>query len=147
MTLPLPVEAVTASEEETQSWAARFAALLSPGDVVALIGPLGAGKTAFAKGVARAYGVDPGSVHSPTYALALEYPSNPPLFHMDLYRLPPGSDPEELGLSHYWNGESVGLVEWPDRLQSTGFTCRYEVSLDFGAEESRILRIRQISPD
>ncbi len=107
------------SEADTLAIAAAFAATLSPGDVVALRGPLGAGKTLFSRGTARALGYD-GPVSSPSYALVHEYEGRVPVYHMDLYRLAEGSDWEEVGLSHYFNGSGVCLVEWPERLPPDG---------------------------
>ena len=130
------------SENETLSHAAAFAETLKPGDVVALEGPLGAGKTLFCRGLVRALGYE-GSVHSPTYALVNEYAGKIPVHHMDLYRLAPGADWEEIGLGHYLNGEGICLIEWPERLpqERQGFTHR--VVLEIAGENRRKIRIDQ----
>ncbi|QSA98553.1 tRNA (adenosine(37)-N6)-threonylcarbamoyltransferase complex ATPase subunit type 1 TsaE [Methylococcus sp. EFPC2] len=107
----LPDEAATAT------LAARFQAFLSAGLVVFLHGPLGAGKTAFVRGVLRAAGYA-GAVKSPTYTLVEEYRLNDgdyTIFHFDLYRL---TDPEELefmGIRDYFGPRSVCFIEWPER--------------------------------
>ncbi len=114
---------ISRSEDETLAIAAEFAATLKAGDAVALHGDLGAGKTLFSRGVARALGYD-GPVSSPSYALVHEYSGRVPVYHMDLYRLAPGSDWEEIGLAHYLDpstssggaGRGICLVEWPERL-------------------------------
>jgi tRNA threonylcarbamoyladenosine biosynthesis protein TsaE len=130
---------LSASESETLALAADFAATLRPGDVVALRGPLGAGKTLFSRGVARALGYE-GPVSSPSYALVNEYDGRVPVYHMDLYRLAPGSDWEEIGLAHYLGGEGICLVEWPERFPQGWNPFTHEVVLEMGgitASESR----------
>ena len=81
------------SEDETYNWAVEFGRTLRPGDMVALYGNLGAGKTVISRGVCKGLGFD-GNVCSPTYTLLHEYPNNPPIFHYDLYRLE-GNTPNE----------------------------------------------------
>lgn len=141
------------SEADTLALAARFAATLQPGDVVALRGPLGAGKTLFSRGVARALNYD-GPVSSPSYALVHEYDGRIPVYHMDLYRLAPGSDWEEIGLGHYFDGAGVCLVEWPERLPPDAdgrslFTHDVTLSRDeaegAGAENHRHVTIRTVA--
>ena len=80
------------------------------------------------RGLARGLGYA-GDVHSPSYALIHEYPGGPlPLFHMDLYRLAPGADWEEIGLEHYFQQGGICLVEWPERLPADfPFTVRIEL--------------------
>ncbi len=116
-------EFVSGSEEQTLAWARSFAARLSPGDTVALSGNLGAGKTVVCRGIALGLGFT-GDVHSPSYALVHEYAGGRlPLFHMDLYRLAPGADWEEIGLDHYFQQGGVCLVEWAERMPAgTPFT-------------------------
>jgi tRNA threonylcarbamoyladenosine biosynthesis protein TsaE len=106
------VEVVTGSPEETEALAARLAAQLNVGDVVAVSGELGAGKTTFVRGAARALGVrEP--VSSPTFTIGHRYDAPVPVAHLDLYRLA-GIDPEEWGdLEPYFDG-TVAFVEWPE---------------------------------
>jgi tRNA threonylcarbamoyladenosine biosynthesis protein TsaE len=78
------------SEEETYNWAVEFGKSLKAGDMVALYGNLGAGKTVMSRGICKGLGFE-GSVCSPTYTILHEYPNDPPLFHFDLYRLAPGA--------------------------------------------------------
>lgn len=140
------MEATTHSPEETEEFAARFAPRLRPGDVLAMSGDLGAGKTAFVRGLARGLGYD-GPVQSPTFTLVNEYLGGRlPLFHFDLYRL---SDPEELydlGFEEYPDRGGVCAVEWSslggDLLRPT-----YSVTLRYGGEDSaRHIEIQEVSP-
>src|SRR3954470_5711463 len=136
---PADFDFVSHSEEETLAWAARFASQLRPGDIVALSGNLGAGKTVVCRGLVKAL-ANEADVHSPTYALVHEYPGTIPIFHMDLYRLAPGSDWHEIGLDHYFNQNGICLVEWPERLpKGDGFT--YWVSMKVLDSDSRHIQV------
>jgi tRNA threonylcarbamoyladenosine biosynthesis protein TsaE len=106
---------LTASEEETAAAGERLAPSLSPGAVVLLFGELGAGKTAFVRGLARGLGADPGDVSSPTFTLVQEYHGGRlTLHHVDLYRLEP-AEVADLGLDELVAGAGVVAVEWADR--------------------------------
>ncbi len=109
---------VTHSPEETQRLGARLAALLQPGDVIALQGELGSGKTQFVKGLARGLGVHE-SVHSPTFILANEHRSGRlPLFHVDAYRISTAAEAIGFGLEDYLDADGVTAVEWAERISS-----------------------------
>ncbi|MCC7243123.1 MAG: tRNA (adenosine(37)-N6)-threonylcarbamoyltransferase complex ATPase subunit type 1 TsaE [Acidobacteria bacterium] len=104
------------SEAETRELAARLAASLEPGAVLLLSGDLGAGKTAFVRGLAKGMGIDPDAVTSPTFTLVHEYRGGRlPLIHVDLYRLEV-ADLDDIGLDEALAGEGVVAVEWPERL-------------------------------
>ena len=106
------LDVVTGSPEETEALAARLARALGPGDIVAVSGELGAGKTTFVRGAARALGVHE-PVSSPTFTIGHRYEAPVPVAHLDLYRLA-GIDPEEWGdLEPYFDG-TVAFVEWPE---------------------------------
>jgi tRNA threonylcarbamoyladenosine biosynthesis protein TsaE len=105
-----------ATAAETQAIGERLGAALGVGDMVALIGPLGAGKTTFVQGVARGVGVPPDRhVASPTFALVNEHPGRVPLVHADLYRIEREAELEELGLIEALDRAAV-VVEWLDRF-------------------------------
>ena len=107
-------EHVTTSEAETAGIASNLAATLSPGDVLLLSGNLGAGKTAFVRGLAEGLGIDPEDVSSPTFTLVHEYSGGRlTLYHVDLYRLEKAAT-DDLGLEELHSG--VLAIEWPDRL-------------------------------
>lgn len=104
------------SESDTRAIAARFAAGLQPGAVLLLSGDLGAGKTAFTKGLAEGLGIDPADVTSPTFTLVHEYRQGRlPLVHVDLYRLEK-VDLDELGMDAELADQGVLAIEWADRL-------------------------------
>ena len=104
----------THSEQETEAAGQEFARSLPVGGVVLLTGPLGAGKTAFVRGMARGLGCNPGEVSSPTFTILHEYKGpHVLLFHADLYRLST-REVDELGLDDV-AAEGILVVEWPDR--------------------------------
>lgn len=102
-------ELKTADSEETSQFAAKLAHLLQPGDVLALEGDLGAGKTTFTKGLAKGLDIKR-TVNSPTFTIIKEYKGKLPLYHMDVYRL--ADAPEDLGFDEYFEGDGVTVVEW-----------------------------------
>ncbi len=129
----------TGSEEETSTVAARFAARLRPGALVLLYGDLGAGKTAFVRGMAAGLGIDPGEISSPTFTLIQEYRGARVLSHVDLYRVE-GAEIEDLGLEELSADGSVVAIEWADKLRERpGGAIRVEIR-DRGGE-SREIRI------
>ena len=103
----------------TQALGRRLAGLLFPGSVIALIGPLGAGKTHFVRAVAEGLGIaDSRMVTSPTFVLIQEYPARLPIYHFDAYRLRTPAEFAELGVEEYFAGDGVCLIEWADRVAS-----------------------------
>lgn len=107
---------VTYSEDETAAIARELAPTLQAGDVLLLSGNLGAGKTAFVRGLADGLGIDPAEVSSPTFTLVHEYRGGRlRLYHADLYRLQRTAT-EDLGLEELGVADGVLAIEWPDRL-------------------------------
>ncbi len=113
--LRLPARFETASEAATEAAGEALAHLLGPGDVVALVGPLGAGKTCFARGLARGLGAS-NPVASPTFALVREYRGRLPVRHVDLYRLEP-AEIDELDWRDLFYGPGLAVVEWADKAR------------------------------
>jgi len=104
------------SEAETRAMAARLASDLGPGAVLLLSGDLGAGKTAFVRGLAEGLGLEADQVTSPTFTLVHEYRGGRlPLIHVDLYRLD-SADLDDIGLDQDLAAAGVTAVEWPERL-------------------------------
>lgn len=112
--MPGPETIVTHSEEETSAAGERLARDLVPGSVVLLSGDLGAGKTAFVRGLARGLGASPDEVSSPTFTLIQEYRGRTTLYHVDLYRLEPG-DVADLGLDEMIETNAIVAIEWAER--------------------------------
>lgn len=131
-------ERLTRSEEETSAVGEHLARTLKAGDVVLLFGELGAGKTAFVRGLARGLGASPEDVSSPTFTLIQEYAGRVALYHVDLYRLEPREIPD-LGLDDLVLGDGVVAIEWADRWAARP-TGAIEVTIEHvGNEERRIL--------
>ena len=124
-------------EVATEELGRRLAGLIRSGDVVTLSGPLGVGKTALARGLIRALGHD-GDVPSPSFAIVQPYEDlEPPVWHVDLYRIEDPSEIEELGLDAA--ADAVLLVEWPERAGSAAWADALALSLDFAPNGDRIL--------
>lgn len=121
----------TRSDGETRELGQALAGLLRPGDVVLLIGELGAGKTCFAQGVARGLGIVE-QVTSPTFTLMREYRGRIPLYHLDAYRLDGAADLFAIGIEEYLEGDGVLLVEWGDRARDFFGTELLEVTFLLG---------------
>jgi tRNA threonylcarbamoyladenosine biosynthesis protein TsaE len=107
---------ISNSPGETESFGQQFAGTIKPGDVIALVGELGSGKTQFVKGLAAAIGVTTPAT-SPTFTLIHEYSgSRFPLCHFDFFRIEDRQAAERLGLDDYFFGDGVSVVEWADRF-------------------------------
>lgn len=134
------------SETETLSTASRFAATLRAGDIVALTGELGAGKTVFVRGVAAALGI-PGPVTSPTFTLIHEYPGAVPVYHMDLYRLNSPREILDIGVEDYFYGSGICLVEWAEKLGDLLPSGAIRVTIRHHGEHSREITIERRSAE
>jgi tRNA threonylcarbamoyladenosine biosynthesis protein TsaE len=130
----------TRSAEETRDFAARLAAVARPGDRLALLGPLGAGKTQFAKGFAAGLGVSD-IVNSPSFTLMAEYAGRLPLFHQDLYRLSGAEEVLGGGLVDERQEDGVTLVEWGDRLPRALDPRRVIVRFAVGEGDQRLVAV------
>jgi tRNA threonylcarbamoyladenosine biosynthesis protein TsaE len=127
----------TNAEAETSRVGARLAASLEPGTVVLLTGDLGAGKTAFVRGMAAGLGIDPDEVSSPTFTLIQEYRGRRLLTHVDLYRLE-GAEIDDLGLEELGAVGAVVAIEWAEKLTaSPPGAVRVEI-VDRGGDDREI---------
>ena len=130
----------TSSEEETSSAGERLAASLQPGDVVLLYGELGAGKTAFVRGLARGLGASADDVSSPTFTIVQEYAGpRAMLYHVDLYRLEP-AEVDDIGLEELVSGDGIVAVEWAERWRGRPDDV-YEVRLADSGDDRRLIEI------
>jgi tRNA threonylcarbamoyladenosine biosynthesis protein TsaE len=130
----------TTSTQQTRAFAGALAAVAEPGDRLALVGPLGAGKTQFAKGFAVGLGIDD-VVNSPSFTLMTEYEGRLTLFHQDLYRLAGAEEVLAGGLLDERQDTGVTLSEWADRLDEGLDPARLTVAIDPAGEESRDIEI------
>jgi tRNA threonylcarbamoyladenosine biosynthesis protein TsaE len=138
---------VTNSGAETVELGARLGRLLAPGDFIALVGELGAGKTQFAKGIAAGLEVDPGTpVTSPTYTILNIYQGRLPLYHFDLYRLHGPDEITELGFEEYFSGAGACVVEWSERLGEEMPAQVLTVSLAHAGDEGRTVSFAASGP-
>ena len=107
----------TESPEETQALGEKIGKTFRQGDVIALIGDLGTGKTCLTQGIARGVGIASDEiVNSPSYILINEYNGKIPIYHIDLYRLEDSAEIAELGLSEYVEGNGICIIEWAERM-------------------------------
>ena len=128
---------ITNSPEETEALGARLARALEPGAVVAFTGDLGAGKTAFVRGLARGLGI-PDRVTSPTFTIVNEYEGGRlPLFHFDLYRLGSADELFDIGWEDYLARGGVCAVEWSERMEELLEPGTIRVDLRRGEDEDR----------
>lgn len=132
-------ETITTSEDETAAAGERLAQSLEPGNVVLLYGDLGAGKTAFARGLAQGLGADPADVSSPTFTLVQEYHGRVTLYHVDLYRLEE-REVDDLGLEELILGDGVVAIEWAERWRERPDDV-IEVRIEDVGEEKRRIAI------
>jgi len=140
----------TFSEQETLKLAQEFARQLQRGDVVALWGELGTGKTRFAKGVCEAFGADH-HVSSPSFVILNRYEGKGRdgrelfVYHLDLYRVRSVEEIYDLGYEEFIYGEGITLVEWAEQLADLLPAKRYDVRLRYGAQDSeRTISIEQV---
>src|SRR5687767_6240799 len=136
-----PEVVATNSENETFALGRKIAASLQPGTFVLLHGDLGAGKTAFVRGMAAGLGADPDDVSSPTFVLIQQYKGHIPLVHVDLYRLESGAAVDDLGLEEMASG-AVVAIEWAERLpRLLGDSVSVKID-DLGGNSRRIAVLR-----
>jgi tRNA threonylcarbamoyladenosine biosynthesis protein TsaE len=134
----------TATEEETIALGEQLAREFSRGDVVLLIGNLGAGKTTLAKGIVRGLtGISTDEVSSPTFTLIHEYGERPKVYHIDLYRLDTAAEVAALGLEDLFESGIV-LVEWGERFRELMPERRVEITLETRQSETRQICARNL---
>jgi len=128
----------TLNLSETEALGKSLGPQLFSGAVIALIGPLGAGKTTFTRAVAEGLGVmNLAAVNSPTFTLIHEYPARLPIYHFDAYRLAKPEEFEGLGIDEYFGGDGVCLVEWADKFSELLPLERLEIRIEWVSEMGR----------
>ncbi len=135
------------SVEKTLALGERVSRLLNGGDVVALTGDLGAGKTLMTKGIAKGLGIPEEHVNSPTFTLIQTYDSTIPVIHVDLYRLEDMTAIVQLGLDEYFTPQNIVIIEWADRLHQALPPDSLAIHLEHGeTETSRKVTFQGIGP-
>ena len=125
----------------THAIAQKLAQLLKPGDVLLLLGDMGAGKSEFTRGLARGLGVQ-GPVTSPTFTiLQVHEDGRLPLYHFDWYRLNDVEELYELSMDEYLHGDGVAVVEWPSRAPEAVPDCRLEIALTPVGDDERLITL------
>jgi len=136
------VRLVARTSQETAEIGACLGQGLVPGDVVALTGELGSGKTCLVKGLSRGLGVSEASnVRSPSFVILNIYPGRHPLYHFDLYRIAHPAEFEDLGYREIFYGEGVTVIEWAEKILPLLPEERVEIQLSFLGDSGRGLEI------
>ena len=136
------MEFLSDSEVRTRQYAADLAARLQAGDTLYLYGELGAGKTAFTRGIVGYFdsGID---VTSPSFSMINIYPTRPEIVHVDLYRIAGERDVDDLGLSELIDSDSLVVVEWAEKCESIAPKRLFRVRMAIVSEEERRISIEE----
>jgi len=138
----------TACVEETWALGKNIGGVLTGGNILALTGDLGSGKTSFVQGLARGLGVDEKYyITSPTFTLINEYPGRCTLFHVDLYRIEDPFDYEDIGLYEILHGRGVTAIEWADKLLENLISEFIGIHFEISGDESRNIGIIARGPE
>ena len=132
---------ISNSPENTLAIARELGAALLPGDVVAMTGELGAGKTLFCKGVGEALGIPADRILSPTFTIVTEHAGPVPLTHIDVYRLPGAREADEIGMRELLSGDGVCLVEWAERIAELLPTDCIRVTFSISGDDRREIAV------
>ena len=138
-------EFTTTSPEETEAAGARLGATLKSGDVVALTGELGAGKTVFVQGLARALGVGTAAT-SPTFVLVNEYRGRVPVHHVDAYRTTSLAELMDLGIEEMMDGDGITVIEWAERVEPLLPARAVRVRIAGVGDEPRTIVVERPTP-
>ena len=133
--MPLTIELTVPAAADMRSLGEAVASVLQPGDVVALTGDLGAGKTTFVQGAAGGLGVDGALVTSPTFTLVKQYRGRFPIYHLDVYRLDRVQEVIDLGFEELLDPDGVAFVEWGDAIEGLLPEDHLELQLQTRAED------------
>jgi tRNA threonylcarbamoyladenosine biosynthesis protein TsaE len=133
-------------EDDTESLGRALGKALAQGGLVALIGPLGAGKTRLAQSIATALGADRRTVNSPTFVLIQEYAAALPIFHCDTYRLRSIDEFLDLGVDEMFQSEGVCLIEWADRVTPVLPADRLQIEIEVAGATGRNFLITALGP-
>ena len=136
----MKIEAITKSDAETILLSEKLGSHAKPGDVFAVTGDLGAGKTVFAKGVARGLGIRD-EITSPTFTLLEVYDGNLVFYHFDLYRIEKKDEFINLNFEEYWEANGVSVVEWADKAEGLLPSGSIKVNIEYLSENERRITV------
>lgn len=137
------IKVISNARDETIALGARIAKRLKRGDVLALTGELGSGKTVFVKGLAKGLGVsDTRYVNSPSFVIVKEYRGKLPLYHFDIYRLDKKTSLETIGYDEYFYGCGVTAIEWADKIKGVLPKRHIDVIIGIKGADKREIKIR-----
>jgi tRNA threonylcarbamoyladenosine biosynthesis protein TsaE len=131
----------SSSARETKAWGRRLASILRGGELIALSGELGAGKTVFVKGLARGLHLPEEDILSPSFTMIQEHQGTLPLYHVDLYRLE-DVNLDDLGLREYLFSSAIAAVEWFERLHEADELERLQVRISYAGANARTIELR-----
>jgi len=133
---------ITKSPEETQTLGEEIGRKLSCGDIVAITGELGAGKTCLVQGIGWGIGVDPKVyMTSPSFTIIKEYSGRIPVYHIDLFRLESIEEAYELPIEDYFFGRCVTIIEWADKIESLLPPKHIRIDIEIVSENERHIRV------
>lgn len=135
------MDIISSSVKQTQVIASKLASRLRPGDILALVGNLGSGKTVFVKGLARGVGIKEKEVLSPTFVLLRQYQGRQTLNHFDLYRLKDIRQLEQIGYEEYFYGGGITVIEWADRIKKALPKEHLRIEFKVLSEKRRLIKI------
>jgi tRNA threonylcarbamoyladenosine biosynthesis protein TsaE len=149
------IQIITGSAQETSAFARSIGEKLREGDILALSGELGSGKTCFTGGLARGLGVNENyQITSPTFTLINEYPAKYRLYHFDVYRLNCYADLEDLGYEEYFAGKGVVVIEWAEKIAQIIPEAAIFINFEYIDENKRKItitgrqhRLKELSAD
>ena len=133
-------EFISHNQAQTEDIGARLAQTLTGGEVLALYGGLGAGKTAFTRGLARGLGITR-QVTSPTFTLLHQYRGRLALNHFDVYRLSSAEEAEDIGIDEIMEADGVTVIEWPERVEELLDDRTIVIKIEGSGDESRVLTV------
>lgn len=135
------VELTTHSPEQTQQFGTHLGKIAQPGDVILLVGKLGAGKTCLTQGIAWGLGIDEYAV-SPSFVLVRELHGRLPLYHVDFYRLENLEEIADLGLDEYFYGQGISVVEWAEKALDLLPPENLLIEMEYVSDNERRLKIK-----
>ncbi|MBR2909783.1 MAG: tRNA (adenosine(37)-N6)-threonylcarbamoyltransferase complex ATPase subunit type 1 TsaE [Clostridia bacterium] len=138
-------EYISNNEQDTKEIALQISRKLTAGDIVLLEGDLGAGKTAFVKGIIKAYGGDESQVTSPTFTIVNEYNVlGKTIYHFDLYRIESVEELFNIGIEEYFYSVGICFIEWPERAEELFVGSHKKITIEKTGETSRKIKFEEI---